>query len=321
MPEKGVERFREHVEGQGGRRRLRFADLEPPDFPAAVLPGPSAEEKLEYVLQEQKKLLFAWLHWLAEGRKPGKEEKNQEHEYPRYIMPRESLETTIATLRFVPQLADRAETLSLLLQKICAGYCAFLGPENSHFETTPQLKKVVLHGHFAGGYAGGGGIGVAATGPTEGMAAVLAHEIGHTLLGGGEHAITEGFAEYLMIHGLRYAGYTEFADETLAKRLRIFEEADPTHRVIDSSTVHSKAATTKWIWILTELEKKYGSSFFREYATALRTSDKFKLIGSHDKEVNGKRSRLTTDDIVHHMSIAAGEDLRPWFRELGIKVR
>ena len=79
-----------------------------------------------------------------------------------------------------------------------------------------------------------------------------------------------------------------------------------------------KDCTGKWVWILCELERKYGDEFFPEYVAAVRNSDSIKAISAHHKEVDGKRVHMTMDDIVHHMRIAAEDDLPPWFRELGI---
>ena len=102
-----------------------------------------------------------------------------------------------------------------------------------------------------------------------------------------------------------------------------FEKGDPGKRSLDlddEKTWGAKPAACmgKWVWILCELQRKYDDEFFRKYVAALRKSDTIKLVSAHHKQVDGKLVRLTMDDIVHQFSIASGEDLRPWFRELGI---
>jgi hypothetical protein len=67
---------------------------------------------------------------------------------------------------------------------------------------------------------------------------------------------------------------------------------------------------------LVRAPQNHGSTFVRDYATALRGG--LTLSGSHRKRVNSRIVKLTMADHLAALSEAAGEDLGTRFAELGI---
>lgn len=136
-------------------------------------------------------------------------------------------------------------------------------------------------------------------------------------------SVTEAFAEWLGARALKAAGYAPQAAAKLEGHIRDFREVGPAGENLDivnetSDIQQSKACQGKWIWILAQLEDKYGSQFMRHCLQSLRTDPD--LLAPENPEEAAKKKRITIDDIVYHMSIAAGEDLFPWFKEMGITV-
>lgn len=173
----------------------------------------------------------------------------------------------------------------------------------------------------AGGVAGKG-VHVTGEQPTE-ILQTLGHEVGHKLIGGPNQSVNEAFAIWSGQRVMALLGHGASARDMREKQFGRFRAADPTGQRLDIAD-HDTAINefsgcrAKWVWILSELEARYGDDIVARYAVAIRAG--LGPDGPHRKTINARRARLTMDDVAHYLSEAAGEDLVPWFRSLGITV-
>jgi len=289
--------------------------------------GSLAERKLgktDTVLGAQKKLVDGWLRWLAARRFST---IAKEPPLPGRVLPRVEKELDNAVFYYIPQVEPRATEILADWDRIWADFSDYTGLESPMACAPGDLRRhkmeVYIRPAMGGGYAGAREVALAAFGDEWRATAVLGHEVGHKLLGAPTSSMSEGFAQWMNFRGLRATGRTVVADERLQQALAEYRRADPTGRELDladgmTDITKSKACQGKWLWVLLELEKNHGDDFIRRYVKSLRAG--VPLDGSHHKRVGTKRVKVTMEDLVFHMSQAAGLDLAPWFRDLGITV-
>ena len=279
--------------------------------------------KMDKMIEVQKRLLDKWLRWLAYNGN-----SQQYFDFLKDILPRVKLVSEQADFYCIPQLKPHTEKLMDDFGKIWADFSEYLdisSPLEFLRKVEPGTKlSVKVRAAKAGGLSGGTSVSVPVMGKKHKPAGVFSHEVGHKLLGGVNGSASEAFAEWLNCRGLRATGHVDVAEEKMNQYLTHFREVDPVGKELDivdrlSDTQERKACMGKWMWILSELERKYGDDFIKRYVKCLRSG--LELSGSHRKIVDGKSVKISMDDIVHFMSKAAGEDLVPWFQELGITVR
>ncbi len=289
--------------------------------------GSYSDRKLgrtDAIVEVQKDLLDNWLRWLSYRK--SSQQLNISN-WPDDIPPRVKLSSQMADFYCIPQLQNHTERVMEDWTKIWPSFSGYVGV-SSPLEFLPGVKpgeklSVFVRAAEQGGLSGGTRVHIAAMGEEWRPAAILSHEVGHKLLGGVNTSVSEGYAEWMNCRGLRAMGYFDAAEEKMSKHLNDFHRVDPTGKeldivdsLLDAQEFH--ACMGKWMWILSELERKYGEDIIRRYVACLRTG--LELSGAHNKVVDGKRVKLSMDDIVHFMSKASGEDLFPWFGELGITV-
>jgi len=289
--------------------------------------GSLVERKLgqtENVIETQRDLLDHWLRWLAEGRNSRGHNKA---EYQSDILPGVQMPSGNAVFYCIPHLSDVTRRLQSDWEKVWADLSAYLGvssPVEFVAAARPDEKlHILVRASQAGGLSGGVNISIPGLAPKERLIGILAHEAGHKLLGGTNTSTSEAFAVWLGSRAKWVVGETPTPHAGLQSHLAAFRKADPTGRRLDitdrmSDMKKSRACQGKWIHILIELEEKYGDDFLRRYVACLRKGET--LHGAHRKLVGGKPVQLTMEDVAKYMSEAAGEDLRPWFREMGITV-
>jgi len=290
--------------------------------------GELADRKLhkhDTEIAAQEDLLLRWLEWLA-AHSPIRTADSAK--LPNRIPGRLCMRESALVVYTIPQLAHEAEELVADWRKVWPELSRITGlssPVELVNGATPETPLTVyLCASTAGGLSAGDRIAVPAKGGSERLISVVSHEVGHKLLGGCNHSVSEGFAEWMAIKGLEAAGFQDRAAEKVREKLQAFRKEDPDGtalNIIDdlSDIRKSPACQGKWIWILMTLEKEHGDTFLRDYLQALRRN--VKLSNPVRKTVNGKEQRLTMADHVAALSAAAGRDISPWLVSLGITWR
>ena len=74
----------------------------------------------------------------------------------------------------------------------------------------------------------------------------------------------------------------------------------------------TRATNLKGHWVLHELEAMHGRDLMKRYLVAFR--------GWRQRNPS-RKAPLSTAELVELLSIAAGSDLEPWFREVGTTLR
>ncbi len=283
--------------------------------------------KTDSVIAQQKALLLSWVRRLAE-RGPARD--TPAADLPGFIPGRMHLKTDQIDVYCIPQLEGQAKRLVSNWERVWKDFEVHTGL-TSPLElvdggaSANRKLQVYLRAAKAGGLSGGTSISIASLNEDAWrLIGVLSHEVGHKLLGGCNASVSEAFAEWMNARGLAAAGYSKESREKTESHIADFFKADPKHNTLDivdpmTDIKQSAACQGKWIWILGQLQNKYGHDFIRKYLTALR--QEVTLTGPARKRLpNGKRARLTMADHVRAFSKAAGADLTAWFRELGITV-
>ena len=123
----------------------------------------------------------------------------------------------------------------------------------------------------------------------------------------------EGFQFFFGIWAMRLLGFKEEAAEMLAKVEQQFHENAEVKEMIDIGKVYEQR-TRKPIWILKRLFDKYGEDLF------VRLTKIFfeKQIDTEQNMPHTTFSRV--DRQIYYLSRAVGEDLFPWFEEIGTTV-
>jgi len=290
--------------------------------------GKLAERKqgiTDDIIEQQKGLLVFWMKWLAE-KSPARDKAAVG--LSDSVPGRVHLTADQIDVYCIPQLSDQAKQMMSHWQHVWRDLEAHTGltsPLELVNGVPPGQKlQIYLRTAKAGGLSGGIRISIAGLGEVWRPTAVLGHEVGHKLLGGCNTSVSEAFAEWLSARAMVAAGFKEQGRDKLNKHIAEFLKADPNHSTLDiadpmTDIKQSRACLGKWLWILTKLQDKYGKDFIKNYVAALRKN--VKLAGPARKFLpDGRRGKLTMSDHVRALSQAAGEDLTPWFRELGITV-
>jgi hypothetical protein len=271
--------------------------------------------------------LIHWLQWLAQNSPVATVSTKG---YALWVEPEIRLAGTNVEFYCAPPLQRQAADLLAVWPKIWSDFAAHLGVssplEFADDATSGRISssdklQVYLRAAKGGGISGGAKISVSSLGERWQMIGVLGHEVGHKLLGGCNTSISEAFVEWLASRAIRAAGHPKEAREKIDRHLADFRAADPGGTKLDiadplTAIKQSRACQGKWIWILSQLCDKHGETLVRDYLAALRKN--VILVGPIQKLEGTQRVRLTMRDHVNALSKAAGEDLSPWFRQMGI---
>ncbi|MCL5271056.1 MAG: hypothetical protein M1457_11040 [bacterium] len=136
------------------------------------------------------------------------------------------------------------------------------------------------------------------------------HEVAHMVWPNKEHPkwFVEPIANYLSYRGRMDLGFKDYAMEkkrSIYKELAVAEANGPIDLARYENTM-DPAMNLKGLWILHELENKYGEDFMARYIVAFRA-----WRSAHPGRT------LNTSDVVKLFSSAASEDLMPWFKQVG----
>ena len=123
----------------------------------------------------------------------------------------------------------------------------------------------------------------------------------------------EGFPFFFGIWAMKLLGFEPEAAEIVAEAEHQYHENAQTEKLLDIAKVYEQRSR-KPIWILKMLLEKYGDDLFVRLAEVL--SEK-----PNDTEKNIPRITFSQiDSLIYYLSRAVGEDLFPWFEEIGTTV-
>ena len=123
----------------------------------------------------------------------------------------------------------------------------------------------------------------------------------------------EGYPFFFGIRAMKILGFEQEAAEMGAEVEQHFRENTQAEEPIVIARVYEQRSR-KPIWILKTLLEKYGDDLFVRLAEVL--SEK-----PSDTEKNMPRTTFSeTDSLIYYLSRAVGEDLFPWFKEIGTTV-
>ena len=137
--------------------------------------------------------------------------------------------------------------------------------------------------------------------------------VSKTPFGKAAYVMSEGFQFFFGIWAMKLLGFEREATEMLSNFEQQFRENDEAEGLIDTAKLYDKPSR-KLIWILKALLEKYGDDLFIRFAEVVSETE-----GSPDKNMP-----LTTfshvDILIYYLSRVVGEDLFPWFEEIGTTV-
>ena len=163
---------------------------------------------------------------------------------------------------------------------------------------------------------GGGAVGASVSPPR--LAFAFGFEasgllVNKTPFGKAAYIMSEGFQFFFGIWAMKLLGFEQEAAKILSEFERRFQENTEAERMIDITKVYDQPSH-KRTWILKALLEKYGDDLFIRFAKMMSETE-----GSPDKNMP-----LTTfsyvDILIYYLSRVVGEDLFPWFEEIGTTV-
>lgn len=271
-------------------------------------------EQAETIKEAQFALLECWIRWLAQGRPAGP--RRQPINLPNVVNPPTLFERPGVRIMGLQQLQSKAHDLVGVWDQAWPHLSQLTGAKTP-FTHHPELDdmatlNVTLLPTKQGGFSGGTRVAIAALREPDGLLGILAHEVGHKLVSGCNTATSEGFAEYVNYRARLAAGFAESARSKFQENMKAFRDVDPTGKELDLANLEivresGRACQGKWMYIVDYLDQKYGKGFLARYCAA---SARRKRAGE----------KVTMAHHVTCFSEAAGEDLTPWFRSMGITV-
>jgi len=152
---------------------------------------------------------------------------------------------------------------------------------------------------------------------------VFAHELGHTLSGprnvkgevaGNWFDGNHGEAHAGWWQGKILALYSENKSMRDCNELFKFDrnaaEIDLAQASRDTQKSDKRKVWKKFWWIWQKLDDRYGTTWYPRWRWV-----------QHTRWQNEPNRRLTIDDMVEDMSIACGEDLAPFFKQIGTTLK
>ena len=134
-----------------------------------------------------------------------------------------------------------------------------------------------------------------------------------TPFGRAKDVLFDGFQFFFGIWAMKLLGFVPEAAEMVAEAERQFRENAQAEEPIDIARVYEQRSR-KPIWILKTLLEKYGEDLFVRLTEVFSEKD-------NDTEKNMPHTTFSpVDRQIYHLSRAVGEDLFPWFEEIGTTV-
>ena len=134
-----------------------------------------------------------------------------------------------------------------------------------------------------------------------------------TPFGKAAYVMSDGFQFFFGIWAMKLLGFEGEATEMLSEFEQRFQENTKDEKMIDITKVYDHPSH-KRTWVLKALLEKYGDTLFIRFA---------ELMSETQDDVD-KNMPLTTfsyvDILIYYLSRVVGEDLFPWFEEIGTTV-
>ena len=210
---------------------------------------------------------------------------------------------------------DRVETCMMFVKKLTEEMFPKF-PENEKIEWKIDLIPSSVHKYGAGWEDSVMTIGACVSPPR------LAYSLGveasrliadKTPFGKAKDVLFDGFQFFFGIWAMKLLGFVPEAAMMLSELETQFRENDETEALIDIAKIYEQQSR-KPIWILKVLLDKYGEDLF------VRLTEVFSEKDS-DPEKNMPHTTFSrVDRQIYHLSRAVGEDLFPWFEEIGTTV-
>ena len=123
----------------------------------------------------------------------------------------------------------------------------------------------------------------------------------------------EGFPFFFGIWAMKSLGFEPEATEMVAEAEHQYHENAQTEKLLDIAEVYEQRSR-KPIWVLKTLLEKYGEDMF------VRLTELFSEKQSDTEKNMPDTTFSRVDRFVYYLSRAVGEDLFPWFEEIGTTV-
>ena len=137
--------------------------------------------------------------------------------------------------------------------------------------------------------------------------------VSKTPFGKAAYVMSEGFQFFFGVWAMKLLGFEREAAVMLSNFEQQFRENDEAETLVDITKLYDKPSR-KLLWILKALLEKYGDDLFIRFAEVMSETE-----GPPDKNMP-----LTTfsyvDILIYYLSRVVGEDLFPWFEEIGTTV-
>ncbi|MYB02068.1 hypothetical protein F4X90_20660 [Candidatus Poribacteria bacterium] len=210
---------------------------------------------------------------------------------------------------------DRVDTCMAFAKKLAEGMFSKF-PEGEKIEWKIDLIPSCVHGYGSNWEDSVMTIGVCVSTPR------LAYSLGveasgliaeKTPFGKASDVLFDGFQFFFGIWAMKLLGFEPEAAEMLNATDRQFRENAQAEEPIDIARVYEQRYR-KPIWILKALLEKYGDDLFVRLTKVLSEKDS-------DTEKNMPDTTFSSvDRLIYYLSRAVGEDLFPWFEEIGTTV-
>jgi hypothetical protein len=210
-------------------------------------------------------------------------------------------------VRWSKPLEQRAQILVAVLPKVSAA----IARRNGGLPPSDSIEvNIIATG--GGGWSSGRAIGVQCDGTLGANVAVIAHELTHSWEGPLPGVFGEGWASLVGMRVVAELGMAETAVKERRSWHQQFLKRDPTMHALDiTRSEHERAifgpCEGKAMWMIEQLEGRFGDDFMQRF-----------LELRHALKGNAP---LEFDDVLYYFTLAAGQDLSPWYRELGISYR
>lgn len=210
-------------------------------------------------------------------------------------------------------VADRVDTC-MAFAKILTKEMFSKFPDGEKIEWKIDLNPSCVHGY---GYDWVAKIGGCVSPPI--FAYILGVEateliVDKTPFGNASSVMFDGFQFFFGIWGMKLLGFESEAEEMLAETERQFRENAAVEELVDIARIYDKK-TRKHIWILKKFLGKYGDDLFVKLAQLMSENQ-------NDIEKNMPRTTFSwIDTLIYYLSRTVGEDLFPWFEEIGTTVQ
>jgi len=255
------------------------------------------------------------LNWLAEDAEP----VASDDEVPDELRIEEkTCERDGMTVYYTPFVEDRVDSCLDMARKVREAFGRLFGKELSPpkiVEIVPSCSSRRLHDRSDTDW----GLSIGAFPPERKLAFIIARHMGEMF-----YRDAPGIVRYETLGGdvlrahlglkvLRDLGFEEEADAIHGAFMARFREEDPTGTEQDFLLVdeEDEERVPKGLWIWDELERKYGADLVPRLLE--------KTPKNRWKNVPGMVF-TDLDIVVRALSLTVGEDLVPWFREIGTTV-